>query len=350
MSSPTNGSASLNSSCNPFEDRIYAIVAGMAAVSGFISFIASCFIIFIIILFKKWRSFIQRLIFYLSITAALNSLALVLQRVDYENQNLVSNSYLNFCEFSGFSAQITSWFLLNAVTSITVSLTVIVFFNKQPEKYEFLLLLYIFIFPFTFNWIPFIRRGYGKAGAWCWIRSQDESTCEAFAFGRILQLVLWYGPLYVIMVLLIIMYVVVVIKLKYVRKKSIGNLNSQYGQAKNITMEGIKPLLSYPLIFFLINIFPFINRIHGAINPENPEVALWFLSAILLPLQGGFIAVSFSLDPDTRRRLKMVNFRAAFTECFREKKVKEYPIKVDGTGKENDLKQSLVSYEKTTIL
>ena len=288
--------------------------------------LASCFIIFIILLFKKWRFFGQRLVLYLAITSALLGLSFVLLRVDYQNQ--ISTPYTNFCVWAGFVSQVTSWMVLDAIICITVSLLLRAFTGKHPERLEPLFFFLIFLFPLTFNWIPFIRLSYGKAGAWCWIRSRNDATCERHTLGQVLQLVLWYIPLYIIMLILVALYVIVLVKLHRDKQQWTGKVDPQSTKTKERMSKEILPLLAYPLIYFLLNIPPFINRIHGAVKPDNPAPALWFISGILFPLQGGVIALAFSLDPGTRKRLTPANFRAAFSELCRSKKrtIKEYPI------------------------
>ena len=310
--SPTNCS-------NPFNDPIYAKVAAVAAASGSISFLASCFVIFIIVLFKKWRFFTQRLILYLAISAALESLATILQRTDYDNVD--TTHYNNFCIFAGFLGQVTGWMVLNSVISITVSLLLTAFTNKQAGRFEIVYTLLIFVFPLTINWIPFINSSYGRAGAWCWIRSE---TCQKLEFGWVLQLVLWYIPLYVIMFILIILYVIVLVKLHRTKRRWTGTFEPRRKKTQELMAQEMLPLIAYPLVFFLLNITPFINRIHGAADPQNPNIVLWFISAALFPLQGGVIAIAFCLDPETRKRLNLANFKSAFMTFGKNKVVKEY--------------------------
>ena len=153
---------------NPFDDQLFAIVGAVAAVSGFLSLLAGSFIAFIIVLFRKYRFFSQRLILYLAITTIIKSMSVISQRVDYTNQRTTGLNH--FCVFSGFFSQTSSWMILNAVISITLSLLIAAFFNKQQEKLELIFLFFIFIFPITFTWIPFIQSAYGESGAWCWKR------------------------------------------------------------------------------------------------------------------------------------------------------------------------------------
>ena len=304
---------------NPFNDPIYAKVAAVAAASGSISFLASCFVIFIIVFFKKWRFFTQRLILYLAISAALGSLAFILQRTDYNN--VETTHFNNFCIFAGFLGQVTAWMLLNSVISIMASLLLTAFTSKRAGRFEIVYTLLIFVFPLTINWIPFINSSYGRAGVWCWIRSE---TCQKLEFGRVLQLVLWYIPLYVIMFILIILYVIVLVKLHRTKRRWTGTFEPQGKKMQELVAQEMLPLIAYPLVFFLLSIPPFINRIHNLADPQNPNIVLWFISAVLFPLQGGVIAIAFCLDPETRKRLNLANFKAAFMTFGKNKVVKEY--------------------------
>jgi hypothetical protein len=314
-----------NNCSSPFDDRIYAIVSAVGAVSGFISFLASCFVVFIIVLFKKWRFFTQRLIFYLAITSVLLSLAAILQTTDYNNAN-----HKNFCIFAGFFSQVSGWMGLNAMTCIVISLLLTAFTKKRAEKLEILYVFLIFIFPLMFNWIPFIKSSYGRAGAWCWIRSTEETTCLEFKFGQLLQQLLWYIPLYVIMFALIILYVIVMVKLYHTKRKWTGTIDQHEKKTQEKWIKEMLSLVAYPLMFFLIVIPAFINRIHGAVHPGNPEPVLWFIAAVFFPLQGGAVALVFSLDPETRKRLTLANFKAAFRNFCNSTDVKEYKLSEGG--------------------
>lgn len=310
---------------NPFYRPIYATVAAVAAVSGFVSLIASCFVIFIIVLFKKWQFFTQRLILYLAIVAAMKSSATILQRVDYDNQ--VSAFYNGFCIFGGFYSQVTSWMVLNVIITITVSLLVTAFSNKPPEKYEPLFLVLIFVVPFTFNWIPFIKQAYGRAGPWCWIRSVERVTCEGFTFGKVLQFTLFYVPLYAILLVLMTMYGIVLVKVHRNRKKWTGKFNPDAERLRKVTKRQILPLILFPLIYFFLYLPLLVNRIHDFVDPDNPNSALWFIAAALFPLEGGGVAIVFTLDPKTRRRLRAVSVKAALMDFRRSSKVEEYPMR-----------------------
>ena len=307
----------------PYDSVDYAYVAVASAVSAFITVVASCFVIFILVLYKRWKYFAQRLVLYLSIAALLTGISTVLHRVDYSNE--MSDFYLRFCTFGGFLEQITSWMILNAIVAITMYLFMSVIMKRNTEKLEVLYVSFIFLFPFLFNWIPFIHSSYGRSGAWCWIRSSDRLTCEDHVFGKVLIFVLWFVPLYVILISVVILYLIILVKLHRDNKKwSDKQTNEQTNFNK--TQRQLIPLMAYPFIYIILSIPPLINRIQGLVNPDNPNLVLWYFSAISFPLQGGLIAIAYSLDPATRKKLTRQKFKDAFKSYTRKKTViREYP-------------------------
>ena len=312
---------------SPYTRHEYAIVAGLSAASAFVSLLASCFIVSLIVLFKKWEFFSQRLILYLAVSVILESVATIIHRVDYNDET--SDFYVRFCQFSAFMEHNTSWMELMAVVSITLYIFVCAVFGKRTNRFELVYLFFIFLFPLLFNWIPFTVNAYGRAGAWCWIRNEDIFTCEAIVAGQILQFVLWYVPLYVILIILIALYLAILFKIHwYDPRKYKGSYKHDDEHLHQQMSKEIRSLLWYPFIYFMINLIPLINRIHGLAQPSNPSLVLWVLAALLFPIQGGFIALAFTLDPDTRKRLNSTHIRAAAKELCRksEHSITEYPL------------------------
>lgn len=319
-----------NSSCSPYTSSAFVAVSALQAASGFVSLLASCSVVFLIVIFKKWKFFTQRLILYLAISVAFQSIAAMIARVDYNNET--SEFYWRFCQFSAFVLQNASWMVLMAVSSITIYVFAFAVFRKQTDHLEIVYLFVNFAFPLLFNWIPFIRTSYGKAGAWCWIRSEDD-TCQKHMFGEVLQFVLWYIPLYVILSILIILYVTIPIKIHCCdRNKWTGGDYTRAQEDRNRqTSRETLSLLWYPLIYFILNLFPLCLRLYGLARVDVPgdsaHLVLWVLTAIFFPIQGGFMAIAFTLDSDTRKRLKWKHIVTAAKElCGRsDKYIKEYP-------------------------
>lgn len=293
------------------------IIAALGASSGLVSTLACIGVVALIFLLKKHYFFSQRLILYLSIASLLNSIATALR---YQR---LGETIRGLCVFTAFFDQTTSWAALIAIACITVNLLLLVVFRKQTTRLEPLFFVTIFVFPLTFNWIPFVKDAYGVSGAWCWIRITNEEDCSAFLFGTYLSFILWWVPLYVILAILIVIYVAIVYHMRSRRRTWDGKYDPESAKLKKMMEKEVRPLLWYPLIYFVINIFPLINRIHD-IATEDPKLALWILHALFSPLKGGFIAVAFTLDRETLRRLNCAQLRAAVWKGSHQS-VHEYP-------------------------
>ncbi len=311
-------------SCSPYESDDYAYVALASAISASVSFIASTFVIFLIIYFRKWKFVSQRLILYLAISSLLASISTMVHRVDYHNQT--SSFYTNFCIFGGFFEQVTSWMVLNSVTTITTYLFIIVTFQRDTKKLEAVYFLLIFAFPILISLIPFVQSSYGRSGAWCWIRNEERFTCEYFSLGEYFIFALWFIPVHILLAALLIMYVIILILIRL-------NMDQNNPWKKKISLEIRKEyhmiairLIAYPFIYLLLSTFPLMNRIQNVIELGQPRLVLWYMAAIAFPLAGGLIGLAYALDPDTRKKLSRAHFQAALREWKKEDNCEEYPV------------------------
>ena len=320
-----------NCSDDVFDTTPYISVAVVSAVSGLISLIACLLVIGLILLFKKYYFYAQRLILYLCIAAFLNSLSISLrfQRLAYKTDNDATKW---ICILTAAFDQTTAWNELLAITCIVFDLALKVILHVNTEKLEKFYIFLTFIFPMLINWIPFVNASYGSAGAWCWIRStalvdviNGTSTCPGFLFGLYLRFILWYVPLYVIILIMIAIYILIIYKVRRQRHHWTGKYDPESERLKEKMQQEVRPLLWYPLIYFVINIFPLVNRVHDAIE-DDPELTLWVLHAVFSPLQGGIIAVAYTLDRETLRRLNCARLKAALFR-LREDTITEYPAK-----------------------
>lgn len=326
-----NNSTNDTGDCSPFDTSRYVAVAVTSAAIGFISVLACAGVIAIIVLYKKYYFHTQRVILYLNIVSFLNSVSFVLrlQRLGYKSDSEVLKV---LCIVTAAFDHITAWCELIAISCITIDLFIKAVFRKETYKLEMFYVFMIFIFPLTFNWIPFIDMAYGEAGAWCWIRSKNQDTCKEFEFGTYLRFGIWYIPLYLILTILIILYVVIIWKLRKFRHKYTGVYDPDSERLHEQMQKEIMPLMMYPVIYFFLNIFPLMNRVHDTFIDSDPILALWILQAIFSPLQGGFIALAYTLDMETLKRLKCAELRATLSGGA---KVSEYPARQGHTDSFN---------------
>lgn len=329
--SSMNSSENQTNCSSVFEDHEFTNVAVVNMVVGLLSFIICCFTIILIAVLKRWQFFSQRLILYLTITAMLLSLSNIINRVDFAKNP--TTALTRFCIFGGFFSQVTSWMTLCSNTSITIYLFLRTMFKKNTEKYELLYVMFTFGFPFLFSWIPFINTSYGRAGVWCWIRSYDMINCKAFAFGKWLQFGLLYIPLYVLLAVLIVLYILIIAKIYRQRKVLSGTDNPHASKVVRKIMSEVLSLIAYPLIYFVLTLPLLLNRIHASINPEEPSLTLWYLAALTFPLEGACTGFVFTFNTLVCRRTTWIELRSQTGRTLSRKesqhKITEYPMKTD---------------------
>ena len=94
---------------------------------------------------------------------------------------------------------------------------------------------------------------------------------------------------------------------------------------RELIRREINPLIFYPLVFLLLNIFSSINRIQNAVAPKYPIFALFLLQAISDPILGLGCSIVFVINRDTLRELKWSNFKSTMlTRCKQRTKVTAY--------------------------
>ena len=337
----TNGSNGSDSSgsfnCSVFHSWHYVTVAIVSSGSASVSVLCCLSVILLIFLLKKHYFFIQRLILYLCLAALFNSLSIVarLYRIGYEKQD--DEALYDICMIAAFVDQTTMCSLFMAFSVITFTLLMRAVFRRNTSRLEPLYFILIFFFPLTFNWIPFLQHTYGEAGAWCWIRAVNyEDNCSEHKLGTYLRFVLWYVPSYILLISMMLAYLFIVISVTRQKHRWAGRYDPEAIKIREQMRNEVWPLLFYPIGLFVLNIFPLINRIQDSIHDSQPIYALWLLHAIFSPLQGGYIAMVFTLDRETRRRLTFSNLRVIL---FGEgnKVVKEYDV---GSGPRDSISEA----------
>ena len=331
--------------CSVFETYPYVIVAVVSSGSAMVSALCCIFVICLIFLLKKHYFFIQRIILYHCLAALFRSLVLIMhfQRLKYNDESETSTI---LCSISGFLDQVSRWYLLVDYSVITFTLLMTAVFHKNVARLERLYVVLIFVFPFTFNWIPFINNSYGRSGVFCWIRSTNFDDCSQHKFGYILQIVLWDVHFSITLLLLVPTYLVVIAVVTWQRCHWRGKPDT----LRKILNEEVWPLLFFPIGLVALIAIPTASGIDDSIHADNPSYDLHLASAVISPLQGGYIALVFTLNRDTLRQLTYRNLVA--TLCMRRRgRPQEYPIETcdisesyDNTSKT----RSMTNYRRFT--
>ena len=314
---------SASQSCNSYNNTIFRIVTGIRGLSGAVSFLASLLVIFLIIVFRKYTFYIQRLILYLGVASVLNGLSKALQ-VAYSHPT--SDFGKNYCTIAAFLDQLSDWSVFLATLIITIHLYMKAVHNKTV-KLEILSLIIIFVVPITFNWIPFINRTYGPAGPWCWILLNKPKDCSRSTFGHALRITLWFVPSNLILAVIIILYVVMLISLRRQKHQYKCQYNPEHELNYQMKVKEVRLLIWYPILLLLVETPAMVSRTIEIITDNQKNYYfLWFLQAIFTPIHGGLVCLAYALDPETRVRISRCSWRNIRHQFNMNNVVQDYPV------------------------
>ena len=329
-----------------FETTELKIQAALRSAVGLFSFVCCSSVVFIIILFKKYKFYTQRLILYLAIVTMIHAFSYVLTRVNYYTPRLIDDPY---CYFSGVLNHYTAANGVLSIWCITLNLLTKTLCNRSTVKAEPIFVAVIIFLPALWLWVPIWLRAYGTAGAWCSIRSMN-SDCTPYKYRTWLRFGLWYIPLYILMFAIVVSLILAAVRISRGSRKWVGKWDPEIVVMRQTLKREILSLIWYPLIYLLLNTFSLIDQIHDAVNPMNPSAVLTYLRIFTSTLRGAFIALAFGLDRETRSRLRPAQCRAACLEWVggRETKIEDL-IMSNSSFQESYVPYEAVSEEDNVI-
>ena len=274
------------------------------------------------IIYKKYVFTIQRLILYLTVIILLDNIAHIL---DIGNSYVQSDSY---CMVIASLTKYLAWCMLLSVDCFLIEMIYRIKYFRETGAIEWLYIPAIFLTPLLVAWIPFLTGSYGKEDNVCTIVVFNTTTCQQENVGLALQLVLWWIPLYVTIIMAGFGYVYILWKLWKSKKRYTAVIELDRELMYQKTVDDVNYMKWYPLIYVLINIVPTISTIVYYSQPGNTHLfPLHLISTAIERLQGGFIAIVATLDPKTRKRMKWRHIKAAFIEnVLCRDNIEEYPI------------------------
>ena len=245
----------------------------------------------VILCSKLYHTLTHRLYGYLTLANIVYSTVFTIQ---YFAEDFDKNLVFHIpCIIAGFLMQYTGWVVLLLTTVITLHLFLIIVYNKNYTgvKIEAFYVLFSVGFPLLFCWIPFINNTYGLSGDWCWIRWADfekanitaSSKCPLYLTGLIEKMVLWSGPMVILVFVssTAAVYMILVLIKRAWERNAYNNLGKQY---RALLREAL-PFLTFPVAFYAICIFEISNHIYYALNFYEPNFGLWVVNAIGAPFR-----------------------------------------------------------------
>ena len=323
--SNSSGSGSNGSCFDIYKDNYYIGVAVLSVVLSIISCICLLAVIAIIVLFKKYVYFNQKLILYLCIASVFFSFSTVINVTPADvDTNPASKGY---CIVMGFVNHLLLWWQILCVAVIMIDIFICVVFERDTQKYIIPYIIGILAPPIVVSWIPFIKLAYGPAGVLCWIRDSEykDLDCMPFDFGTYLRFSFFYVPFYFVTISLSVLLLITLYVARRKKRQWIGarNLGKEKIDTQKKIMSEICPLVGYPIAFIVVSVVPLILRIYEIFEPDDNDIffyTLYVLLIILRRLLGVIIALIFALDPETRKKLKSTEIRAAAQRWYGREK------------------------------
>ena len=281
---------------NDTKERNHLLVA--MASSGGVSFIMCLIAVSVVMYLRLYKYFVYRLALYQVSACIIFSVSevLVLMNLGYNETN---SFHIRACLATAFLMQYTMWMKLLFTMCLMFHLFCLAVCLKHFKKLEYFYILLPLLLPIIPSCIPFIHHFYGLAGAWCWIQAWDHdcpSKMYKNGLGIVEQFTLWYGPLFVSLTLCLIAVIMIVLVLvRRACRRQQNEAEPLIAENRNRrALQELLPLLVYPIIFFILAVFPLVNRVYGAIPSPHGNNSYYklFMAHSITQASWGFFSAS----------------------------------------------------------
>ena len=301
-------------------DKLVAILSS----GGFAGVLSCSMALFLLIFFKMYKTFSERLVLYLLLSGLFvaSVTALMITGIPFD-----FSQHHSLCQAIAFFWQYSIWILLLLTTFIVFHLAALVFFFKTLKKLEVSLVIFSLLFPLLFSWVPFLHDTYGLAGAWCWIRVYGYADCQFYREGLIEQYALWYGPLFLLLIVNAILTIAVLVVLCRRAFRKQPNRVPDVDEDKRVRFQGLNleadrykkalrdtlPLLAYPIIYNFFSWFILANRIRRNISPGSSfTIWVWVIHAVTAPTYAFVVGVAFIVYVIGLKKLSKHSIKRAY--------------------------------------
>lgn len=260
--------------------------------SASLSAVGCIFTLFVLIFYKRYMQFTQRLIIHLCIAAFLEAIGFFF----LDRHATEANS--DMCKFQASWLQYCLWAILLWTLFIAINLLFNIMWEKTLKKFEVPFSLCCWGLPFIIMCIPFFitpykpydqASHYGPSGPWCWL----DKDLIYWKIG------LWYG--WACLSSLGIFVLIVVKNCKRGTHAIEGALYFNFKWDQPTIIRDLHIIRAHHAVFFflILVVFPFVNDVYYHIHCDY-LFALLLLESLSVPFFGGAVTVSFLLDKSTR--------------------------------------------------
>ena len=139
----------------------------MFGAGGMATVVVNTVALALLVFFKLYKTFSERLVLYLLLSALFFSLVLSAMSITGAVVDLREHLQ-TLCKALGFLFQYAMWLLLLFTIFMVFHLAALIFLYKPLHKCEvFFVLFLLLIFPLLFSWVPFLHDLYDCSGVDC---------------------------------------------------------------------------------------------------------------------------------------------------------------------------------------
>ena len=148
--------------------------------------VVMCGVVMVLILcLKAFKTFIDRLVLYTTLSAFLLSVCMVLQTVSLMEDKIKSkiNVFKGVCSAVGYLTTFTIWMLVLFLLTVSLHLFILMAFQASMSKYDKLIVVGIPIISAVVATIPFMTKSYGSSSDMCYVKSREKNSYNQSSAG-----------------------------------------------------------------------------------------------------------------------------------------------------------------------
>ncbi len=260
-----NNSTSQDCTCSEelCNDQI-KILYVFASISS-LSLVSSTFTLSLTIYLKLYKNFAHRLAMYLVSSSIPTNIFHVSQ--------LIAIKCPVACKYIGFPKQYFSSVELLFTMCFSFHIFSLAVLQRDYKRLERIYCIVSLVLPIFLVWIPYLKDHYGVSMAWCGITTvNSNSEIDWLGFGFLFGL--WYIPVLIFQLFIVIVIVSIIIALGFrsCNRQENNDENEQLIVRKAIAIKHKKalkellPILAYLIIFYLLTIIPLVHHIYYLFN------------------------------------------------------------------------------------
>lgn len=303
--------------CTNFSGEQLQILNLARSLSGVFCLVIVLLILLSLIFYKVYKTTLQRLFLYITMTTVLEEIAFSLA---IEHQFYYA-SQSSMCVFLGFlleyTVSITNYLILCKIFFLLYFVCSNLHGNPLKSSsvakrrwlfvlFEAMCILFSFLFPLTYLYVPFLHRTYNLAGGWCWIITIDDKCNN---IGLIHQIIFGYGIFEGVGLLNILL--ASVFSIIYCRQAYVYQI---VRHQHLITLRQTLCFLGFLAASVIALSLGFAVRIYTGIMRIEENYAMWLTLAIAPPIYPAVYPMGFLVYLYTLQKFKKDGIKKALSQ------------------------------------